>query len=275
MRPDRPRDRDQPAPATRARCSQDFAAPHAGRRGSVTELIHSSAVSALPTTSGGTATYSFTYTMPSAATPGSSHTLLRRVASRQSDRLNGAWAHASDLPVITAPPAPGALSATSATPTSVVLSWSGSAPGYRIVYKTGASAPATTRTDGSIVDLGNVTTTTVGASRPTPSTRSACSHARRAARDPLHRRRLRHAHHRAGDHQLARAGERHGGHSDLELHRSRRPRGDDVRGLEPAARRRRSWRAVISGTPTAGGSFIVTLSASNANGSDNRDQART
>src|SRR5262249_59028446 len=63
------------------------------------EVIHASAGGALNTTNtGGSASYQFTYTMPSGATSGSSHTLY--AVARLG--LAGAWNYATNLTVTTA-----------------------------------------------------------------------------------------------------------------------------------------------------------------------------
>jgi hypothetical protein len=119
------------------------------------EMIHASGGGALNTTSGGSASYQFNYTMPAGAAVGSSHTLYAVSALS----FTG-WNHATNFTVFTRPVAPISVTPSNATSGSVDLAWSGTGPEYRVVYKTGASAP-TTPTDGTTLDLGAATSTTV------------------------------------------------------------------------------------------------------------------
>ena len=119
------------------------------------EMIHASGGGALNTTSGGSASYQFNYTMPAGAAVGSSHTLYAVSALS----FTG-WNHATNFTVSTRPVAPTSVTPSNATSGSVDLAWSGTGPEYRVVYKTGASAP-TTPTDGTTLDLGAATSTTV------------------------------------------------------------------------------------------------------------------
>ena len=116
------------------------------------ELTHTSPPR---TVSGTTGTYQFTFTMPAAAGAGSAHTL--RAASAID--YPGGW-RTTTFTVYVPPTAPSTLNASGAASTSVNLSWSGGGPNYRAVYKTGASAPVSA-TDGTTVDLGAVTSTTL------------------------------------------------------------------------------------------------------------------
>ena len=76
------------------------------------EIVHSQTAGVLNTTgANGSASYSFTYTMPAAASLGSTHTLF--AVSRLG--FSGGWKHASDYPVVAAT-APGAPIIGAATP---------------------------------------------------------------------------------------------------------------------------------------------------------------
>lgn len=75
------------------------------------EIVHSQSAGVLNTTDNGVASYSFNYTMPAAASLGSTHTLY--AVSRLG--FAGGWKHASDYPV-TAATAPGAPIIGGATP---------------------------------------------------------------------------------------------------------------------------------------------------------------
>ncbi|QJR16529.1 choice-of-anchor V domain-containing protein [Usitatibacter palustris] len=119
------------------------------------EIHHNSAVGALRTTSGGTATYQFTYTMPAAAAVGSTHTLYAA-----STLAFTGWNHAPNFTVTTAPVNPTSVTPSNITQATVDLTWTGGGPQYRVVYKTGAVAP-TTPTDGTTINLAAVTSTTV------------------------------------------------------------------------------------------------------------------
>jgi hypothetical protein len=119
------------------------------------EITHNLATGALHTTTGGTASYTFTYTMPAAAAPGSTHTLYATSALS----FTG-WNHATNFTVTTRPPAPSTLTAFNVLSGSVDLAWTLGGPEYKVVYKTGAVAPAND-TDGTQITLGAVSSTTV------------------------------------------------------------------------------------------------------------------
>jgi uncharacterized delta-60 repeat protein len=132
--------------------------------GSAGELAHNSSVAALATlNSNGLGSfvnsYSFNFTMPAATTVGSTVTLhaTSRVGIGQS---GGGEANAPFISVIAAPVAPTSLTSPSKTSNSVTFNWAGSGPAYRLVRKAGASAP-TSPTDGTTLDFNNVTTGTM------------------------------------------------------------------------------------------------------------------
>ena len=139
-------------------------------------LVHQSPPSILGTSilarvAGGTASYSFPYTMPADATVGSTRTLHAVMRTGIGSGANDHWNHANfsggvanGLVVTTANPPPAApfnLTNPSKTASSVQLAWSGSGPAYRVVYKPGSTPPAN-ESDGTIVNLANLTTTTIG-----------------------------------------------------------------------------------------------------------------
>jgi hypothetical protein len=128
------------------------------------EIVHSSNVGSLRTTSGGSANYQFRFTMPASAVLSSPHTLYG-VAEIG---YPGGWAHDLDNFVVTTgpPPAPSSLTATTPTTNSLSLSWTGTSPEFRVLYKTGSSP--TSPTDGTLVYEGPGTSAT--ASSLTPGT---------------------------------------------------------------------------------------------------------
>ncbi|HYC37951.1 MAG TPA: DUF4214 domain-containing protein [Usitatibacter sp.] len=120
------------------------------------ELRHATSVGALPTTSSNSASYSFRFTMPADAVVGSTHTIYGVSAVGFSGS-----SHATNRTIVVRPIAPTALAASNISPASVTLSWSGSGPHYRVLYKTGA-APPSGENDGTPVDIfSNTTTTTI------------------------------------------------------------------------------------------------------------------
>ncbi|HUR57187.1 MAG TPA: Ig-like domain repeat protein, partial [Opitutaceae bacterium] len=120
------------------------------------ELIHDANLGALPTAGSGSASYTFNYTMPSGAGVGTSHTLYAVSAVG----IAGNWAYASNFIVRTRPTATSSVTPSNITAASVDLTWSGGGPEYRVVYKTGAVAPAN-ETDGTVSDVGALTSATV------------------------------------------------------------------------------------------------------------------
>ena len=121
----------------------------------VGEVIHSSGVGALHTTSGNSANYKVNYTMPAAASPGTTHTLYA-VSHVQAN----IWNHAANFTVTTAVTPPGTLTASNANATTVDLSWSGGGPEYRVLYSTGTYVAAN-ENDGTQAYQGSGTSTTV------------------------------------------------------------------------------------------------------------------
>jgi hypothetical protein len=126
------------------------------------EIIHAASAGALRTTTSSAATYTFTYTMPGGAAAGATHT-LHATAALSFFGYN----HASNFTVTTRPAAAATFTASNATATTVNLAWTGGGPNYRVVYKMGAVAPAN-ESDGTVIDLGAVTSTLV--TGLTPST---------------------------------------------------------------------------------------------------------
>jgi hypothetical protein len=109
--------------------------------GATREITHYNVPGPLRTTNGsGMATYQFTFTMPAGAASGAAHVLY---AAGAVDHAGGS-AHAANFTVKARPTAPTSVTASNITPTTVNLAWSGagSGPHYRVVYKVGASAPA-------------------------------------------------------------------------------------------------------------------------------------
>jgi uncharacterized repeat protein (TIGR01451 family) len=121
------------------------------------EVIHHSGAGALRTSNGTTANYKFTFTMPGAATPGSSKTIYGLAAM---GAPRAPWNHASNVTVYVPPSAPSSVTASNVTAASVDLAWSGGGTNYLVVYKTGGTAPSST-SDGTALDLGTSTSTTV------------------------------------------------------------------------------------------------------------------
>jgi hypothetical protein len=119
------------------------------------EITHTGPNGSLHVTAGGSANYTFTYTMPAGAAVGSTHTLYAVAALS----FTG-WKHATNFTVTTLPANPTTLNSSNVTSASADLAWTGGGPNYRVVYKTGAVAPATP-TDGTQVNLGAVTSTNI------------------------------------------------------------------------------------------------------------------
>ena len=111
----------------------------------------------LATVSGGSASYSFTYTMGTGSSPGTGYT----IAADGVMGSPGAWNFAQDLTVTAIRPIdPYGLQAGTPTALSVPLSWSGTGPAYRVVYKTG-SYPLSA-TDGTFTDVATTSKTITG-----------------------------------------------------------------------------------------------------------------
>jgi hypothetical protein len=108
--------------------------------------------------SGGVTTFSFNYTLPATSAAGSTHILYPTSAIGPS--TGGSWRHGTNFTVTTKPPATSTVTPSNTTSTTVDLDWTGGGPEYKVVYKTGAVAPATD-TDGTQVTLGAVSSTTV------------------------------------------------------------------------------------------------------------------
>jgi len=133
------------------------------------EVTHSSGMS--PPTNlahlvSNSASYHFRYTMPAAATAGSSHNLfgvaaLGNTGTNASTTTNG-WNYATTATIMTKslPTAPSTATAGTPTSSSVPVSWTGGGPLYRVSYKTGTfpSSPG----DGSSVDVSGSNTTVSG-----------------------------------------------------------------------------------------------------------------
>ena len=117
------------------------------------EVVHHLPNGALRTTNAGSASYTFNYMMPAGAAAGSTHTIYGVSALS----FTG-WNHATNFIVTTKPANPSTISTSNLTSSSVTVSWTGGGPEYRVVYKTGSTAPAN-ETDGTQVTLGAVTTT--------------------------------------------------------------------------------------------------------------------
>ena len=116
------------------------------------EVLHKQSPAPLTTVSSGAASYSFIYTLSGGASVGTSYTLAAVGAAG----FSGGWAHATNKSVTAIRPSnPSGLAPTATSSGSISLSWSGSGPEYRLLYKTGPTAPASP-TDGTatIVDLG-------------------------------------------------------------------------------------------------------------------------
>jgi hypothetical protein len=72
----------------------------------------------------------------------------------------GSWRHGTNFIVYTKPGAPTTATSSNITSSNVDLAWTGGGPEYKVVYKTGAVAPAND-TDGTQITLGAVNSTTV------------------------------------------------------------------------------------------------------------------
>lgn len=134
------------------------------------EVIHDVNVGALHAFNNGSASYQFDFTMPASAAIGTTHTIYG-VSAAGCNTVNpcAGWRHAAPFVVTTIAPGPPANLAAGATSSGgVPLSWTASSEAsaaYRVVYKPGSVAPASP-TDGTAVDLGTVTSTTVGGLNP-------------------------------------------------------------------------------------------------------------
>ena len=124
------------------------------------EITHNQNLCALHTTTSGSTFYQFNFTMPAAAAVGSTHTLY---ASSALGFLG--WNHATSFVIYTRPTAASTLSSSNVTSASVNLSWANGGPAYRIVYQTGATAPASP-TSGTQVDVASGTSTTINGLSP-------------------------------------------------------------------------------------------------------------
>ena len=124
------------------------------------ELIHTSNLGPLKGTTSGVASYQFTYTMLAGSPAGTATTLYAVAAIGFASTSHGAR-HAADFTVYTRPPAPDSVVATSTVSTQMDLSWSGGGPEYRVVYKPGATPPASP-TDGTWVNVAGTSTTIAG-----------------------------------------------------------------------------------------------------------------
>jgi uncharacterized repeat protein (TIGR01451 family) len=110
------------------------------------EITH---IASIPVTS-----YTFTYTMPMAGG-------VQLLYATGLAGMSGSWAFAPTLTVKAKPDAPTSLAAFNVGTNSVDLSWAGTGPHFRVVYKAGAVPPAN-EVDGTVVDVGAATSTTIG-----------------------------------------------------------------------------------------------------------------
>ena len=124
------------------------------------EITHATSAGNLKTISSGSASYQFKYTMPSASSAGSTHTLygVAEVGPYGNPPGTGSYQHAANFTVTAvAPPAPSSLTATNPTSLTIDLTWAGTTLEFRVISKVGASATFASPSDGTFIYEGNFT----------------------------------------------------------------------------------------------------------------------
>jgi hypothetical protein len=127
------------------------------------EVIHRSSVGTLRTLATGSTSYSFIFQVPTSATPGSSSYTINGVSAAghnaYSNLVGTAIAGVNLVVSAIRPSDPTNLNTTSINPNSISLSWSGTGPAYRLLYKTGSYPSSPTDGTATAVDVSGTSTT--------------------------------------------------------------------------------------------------------------------